>query len=176
MADGTLQTIDGNNRLKIPERSGKLVVVRNAYSKHSEKTRLRYADIDSIKIWHPASPEDVWTMQKMPAYGWCMRYVDNRHIRVLTQSSKGYGLFASGRAANFYTRRIFSKSKIHFIIAKPGMPAVDIGGTAGYGSKRWREQICSFVADDPQLCLQIMQSRRRKFEILRLLSQYKPNQ
>lgn len=176
ISDGTQMTIVNNDRLKLPKRSGNLVIVRNAYNKDNKKEKLHYDNIDSIRVWHPASPNDVWTMLKIPTYGWCIRYVDAPHIQVLTHSTKGYGVFASGRFVNFYTRRIFSKSKVHFLIVKQGMPANDIGGTTGYGSKRWCERICKFVADDPELCKLIMQSRRRKSETLRLLSQYKYNQ
>ena len=176
LTDGTQVTIGGNNRLKLPSRRKNLVVINDIYKAHPEKKTYHYSDIDSIKVWHPASPDEIWTRVTMPAYGWCMCYVENPYIHVLTYSSQGYGVYASGRATNFYKLRIIGKSKVRFLMVKPDMPVADIGGVSGYGSARWRKKICSFVADDQELCRLISQSRRKKFEILRLLSTYKMNQ
>ena len=133
----------------------------------------RYSDVDSIRVWHPASPGDIWTMIPLKGYGWCMRYVENPYITVYTYSSRGYSVFASGRMANNYTQRIFSQSKVHILIAKPGESVSDIGSISGYGGMRWCERLCTFVADDPELCKVIKQAKRRKFETLKLLANYK---
>lgn len=176
MTGGAQITVEQDDRLRLPSKSSNLVVINNIYKEHNEKVKYHYADIDSIKVWHPASPDEIWNMIPVPTYGWCMRYVENPYIQVLAYSSQGYGVLASGRMTNFYTQRIISKSKVRFLIAKPGMPIIDIGGVSGYGNASWRERLCSFVADDQELCAFIRQSHKRKFEILRLLTKYKPNQ
>lgn len=171
--DGSHQTVDGDNRIKMPYRNKDITVLNNIYKKNSTKEKILYTDIDSIRVWHPASPDEIWTMVAVQKYGWCMRYVENPHINVLTYSENGYGLFASGKATNFYSWQVVTKSKIRFLIAKPGEPVADIGGVSGYGDAHWRERLCSFVSDDTALCSEIRQSRQSKIEILKLLSNYK---
>ena len=174
--DGSRLTVAQNDRLRMPSGRSQVVVTTDIYASNHEKTKIRYDSIDSVHVWHPASPDEVWTMVPVPDYGWCMRYVDNPYIQVLTFSSRGYGLFASGRMTNYYTQRIASKTKVRFLIVRRGQPVRSIGKVSGYGDRAWRERICGYVADDPELCRAIMQSKRRKYEILRLLAEYKPEQ
>lgn len=174
--DGSRLSVVQRDRLRMPSGHGQVVVTTNIYAKNHEKTKISYDSVDSVHVWHPASPDEVWTMVPVPGYGWCMRYVDNPYIQVLCYSSCGYGLFASGRMTNYYTQRIVSKTKVRFLIARAGQPVRSIGKVKGYGDRSWREHICSYVADDPGLCQRIMQSKRRKYELLQLLSDYKPQQ
>lgn len=171
--DGSRLSVVQNDRLRMPSGHGSVAVITDIYASNHEKDKISYADLDSVRVWHPASPDEVWTLVPVPGYGWCMRYVDNPSIQVYTYSSHGYGLFANGRMTNFYTQRIVSKTKVRFLIARPGQPVRNIGKVSGYGDRSWREHICSYVADDPALCRRIMQSKRRKYELLQLLSEYK---
>ena len=56
MADGTQMAVAHDDRLKLPSWHGSLVVIGNIYKFHSERTKYHYADIDSMKVWHLASP------------------------------------------------------------------------------------------------------------------------
>ena len=173
MTNGTRTTAAGNDRLRLPLRHGDITVTADIYGEARQKSEYSYSDVDSIRVWHPASPGDIWTMIPLKGYGWCMRYVENPYITVYTYSSRGYSVFASGRMANNYTQRIFSQSKVHILMAKPGESVSGIGSISGYGGMRWCERLCTFVADDPELCKVIKQAKRRKFETLKLLANYK---
>ena len=57
MKNGSVIECTGNDRLKMPKKSGRLKLFRDAFQKTKTKEVLPAGDIDSVICWHTKSPE-----------------------------------------------------------------------------------------------------------------------
>ena len=57
LKNGSVVECTGDNRLRLPKKSGKLKIFRDAFRKTKTKEVLSAGDIDSVICWHAKTPE-----------------------------------------------------------------------------------------------------------------------
>ena len=114
MKNGSVIECTGNDRLKMPKKSGRLKIFRDAFQKTKTKEVLPAGDIDSVICWHTKSPEHTRKFIFGAKPGWMWVYVETPYIKACIYSKKGYGINTNGGIQVWQRRRWFSRSRAAF--------------------------------------------------------------
>lgn len=96
LKNGSVVECTGDDRLQLPQKSGKLKIFRDAFRKTKTKDVLPAGDIDSVICWHAKTPEHVRKLVWASDPGWMWVYVETPHIRACIYSKKGYCVDTNG--------------------------------------------------------------------------------
>ena len=96
LKNGTVVECTGNDRIKLPKKSGPLKLFRDAFRRTKTKEVFRADSVDSVVCWHPKTPEYLRKFIPAADPGWMWVYLETPHIRVCVWSKKGYGIDTDG--------------------------------------------------------------------------------
>lgn len=116
MKNGSVIECTGNDRLKMPKKSGRLKIFRDAFQKTKTKEVLPAGDIDSVICWHTKSPEHTRKFIFGAKPGWMWVYVETPYIKACIYSKKGYGINTNGGIQVWQRRRWFSRSRAAYFL------------------------------------------------------------
>ena len=91
LKNGTVVECTGNDRIKLPKKSGPLKLFRDAFRRTKTKEVFRADSVDSVVCWHPKTPEYLRKFIPAADPGWMWVYLETPYIRVCVWSKKGYG-------------------------------------------------------------------------------------
>lgn len=172
MKNGSVIECTGNDRLKMPKKSGRLKIFRDAFQKTKTKEVLPAGDIDSVICWHTKSPEHTRKFIFGAKPGWMWVYVE---IKACIYSKKGYGINTNGGIQVWQRRRWFSRSRAAYFLQKHGSSEFQCVGSAYRRSKDvFRERIARYIDDDPTLAERIRQSNAYRDKTILMLHDYDP--
>lgn len=175
MKNGSVIECTGNDRLKMPKKSGRLKIFRDAFQKTKTKEVLPAGDIDSVICWHTKSPEHTRKFIFGAKPGWMWVYVETPYIKACIYSKKGYGINTNGGIQVWQRRRWFSRSRAAYFLQKHGSSEFQCVGSAYRRSKDvFRERIARYIDDDPTLAERIRQSNAYRDKTILLLHDYDP--
>ena len=175
MKNGSVIECTGNDRLKMPKKSGRLKIFRDAFQKTKTKEVLPAGDIDSVICWHTKSPEHTRKFIFGAKPGWMWVYVETPYIKACIYSKKGYGINTNGGIQVWQRRRWFSRSRAAYFLQKHGRREFQCVGSAYRRSKDvFRERIARYIDDDPTLAERIRQSNAYRDKTILMLHDYDP--
>ena len=175
MKNGSVIECTGNDRLKMPKKSGRLKIFRDAFQKTKTKEVLPAGDIDSVICWHTKSPEHTRKFIFGAKPGWMWVYVETPYIKACIYSKKGYGINTNGGIQVWQRRRWFSRSRAAYFLQKHGSSEFQCVGSAYRRSKDvFRERIARYIDDDPTLAERIRQSNAYRDKTILMLHDYDP--
>lgn len=175
MKNGSVIECTGNDRLKMPKKSGRLKIFRDAFQKTKTKEVLPAGDIDSVICWHTKSPEHTRKFIFGAKPGWMWVYVETPYIKACIYSKKGYGINTNGGIQVWQRRRWFSQSRAAYFLQKHGSSEFQCVGSAYRRSKDvFRERIARYIDDDPTLAERIRQSNAYRDKTILMLHDYDP--
>ena len=175
LKNGSVIECTGNDRLKMPKKSGRLKIFRDAFQKTKTKEVLPAGDIDSVICWHTKSPEHTRKFIFGAKPGWMWVYVETPYIKACIYSKKGYGINTNGRIQVWQRRRWFSQSRAAYFLQKHGSSEFQCVGSAYRRSKDvFRERIARYIDDDPTLAERIRQSNAYRDKTILMLHDYDP--
>ena len=173
MKNGSVIECTGNDRLKMPKKSGRLKIFRDAFQKTKTKEVLPAGDIDSVICWHTKSPEHTRKFIFGAKPGWMWVYVETPYIKACIYSKKGYGINTNGGIQVWQRRRWFSRSRAAYFLQKHGSSEFQCVGSAYRRSKDvFRERIARYIDDDPTLAERIRQSNAYRDKTILMLHDY----
>ena len=166
MKNGSVIECTGNDRLKMPKKSGRLTKTKEV---------LPAGDIDSVICWHTKSPEHTRKFIFGAKPGWMWVYVETPYIKACIYSKKGYGINTNGGIQVWQRRRWFSRSRAAYFLQKHGSSEFQCVGSAYRRSKDvFRERIARYIDDDPTLAERIRQSNAYRDKTILMLHDYDP--
>ena len=175
MKNGSVIECTGNDRLKMPKKSGRLKLFRDAFQKTKTKEVLPAGDIDSVICWHTKSPEHTRKFIFGAKPGWMWVYVETPYIKACIYSKKGYGINTNGGIQVWQRRRWFSRSRAAYFLQKQGDRGFRNVGSAYRRSKdTFRKRIACYIDDDPTLAERIRQSNAYRDKTILMLHDYDP--
>ena len=175
MKNGSVIECTGNDRLKMPKKSGRLKIFRDAFQKTKTKEVLPAGDIDSVICWHTKSPEHTRKFIFGAKPGWMWVYVETPYIKACIYSKKGYGINTNGGIQVWQRRRWFCRSRAAYFLQKHGSSEFQCVGSAYRRSKDvFRERIARYIDDDPTLAERIRQSNAYRDKTILMLHDYDP--
>ncbi len=175
LKNGSVIECTGNDRLKMPKKSGRLKIFRDAFQKTKTKEVLPAGDIDSVICWHTKSPEHTRKFIFGAKPGWMWVYVETPYIKACIYSKKGYGINTNGGIQVWQRRRWFSQSRAAYFLQKHGSSEFQCVGSAYRRSKDvFRERIARYIDDDPTLAERIRQSNAYRDKTILMLHDYDP--
>lgn len=175
MKNGSVIECTGNDRLKMPKKSGRLKIFRDAFQKTKTKEVLPAGDIDSVICWHTKSPEHTRKFIFGAKPGWMWVYVETPYIKACIYSKKGYGINTNGGIQVWQRRRWFSRSRAAYFLQKQGDRGFRNVGSAYRRSKdTFRKRIACYIDDDPTLAERIRQSNAYRDKTILMLHDYNP--
>ena len=175
LKNGSVIECTGNDRLKMPKKSGRLKIFRDAFQKTKTKEVLPAGDIDSVICWHTKSPEHTRKFIFGAKPGWMWVYVETPYIKACIYSKKGYGINTNGGIQVWQRRRWFSQSRAAYFLQKHGSSEFQCVGSAYRRSKDvFRERIARYIDDDPTLAERIRQSNAYRDKTILMLHDYNP--
>lgn len=175
LKNGSVIECTGNDRLKMPKKSGRLKIFRDAFQKTKTKEVLPAGDIDSVICWHTKSPEHTRKFIFGAKPGWMWVYVETPYIKACIYSKKGYGINTNGGIQVWQRRRWFSQSRAAYFLQKYGSSEFQCVGSAYRRSKDvFRERIARYIDDDPTLAERIRQSNAYRDKTILMLHDYDP--
>ena len=175
LKNGSVIECTGNDRLKMPKKSGRLKIFRDAFQKTKTKEVLPAGDIDSVICWHTKSPEHTRKFIFGAKPGWMWVYVETPYIKACIYSKKGYGINTNGGIQVWQRRRRFSQSRAAYFLQKYGSSEFQCVGSAYRRSKDvFRERIARYIDDDPTLAERIRQSNAYRDKTILMLHDYDP--
>lgn len=175
LKNGSVIECTGNDRLKMPKKSGRLKIFRDAFQKTKTKEVLPAGDIDSVICWHTKSPEHTRKFIFGAKPGWMWVYFETPYIKACIYSKKGYGINTNGGIQVWQRRRWFSQSRAAYFLQKYGSSEFQCVGSAYRRSKDvFRERIARYIDDDPTLAERIRQSNAYRDKTILMLHDYDP--
>ncbi len=173
--DGTSVRYDGKDRIVLPKGSSSVKCYRHAYSSSKEKMVYTTASVDSIVFWHPSAAEYKRTLVPVRSVGWCWVYVDAPCIRAYIFSKKGYGVSANGGMSTLSVVYPSGRSsRVAFYLRKSGDDDVfPLGGVYKRSGDSFRDRICDYIADDPELCDKVRRSSSVRSKTVSMLAGYR---
>lgn len=175
LKNGSVIECTGNDRLKMPKKSGRLKIFRDAFQKTKTKEVLPAGDIDSVICWHTKSPEHTRKFIFGAKPGWMWVYVETPYIKACIYSKKGYGINTNGGIQVWQRRRWFSRSRAAYFLQKQGDRGFRNVGSAYRRSKdTFRKRIACYIDDDPTLAERIRQSNAYRDKTILMLHDYNP--
>ena len=82
LKNGTVVECTGNDRIKLPKKSGPLKLFRDAFRRTKTKEVFRADSVDSVVCWHPKTPEYLRKFIPAADPGWMWVYLETPYIRV----------------------------------------------------------------------------------------------
>ena len=175
LKNGSVVECTGDDRLQLPQKSGKLKIFRDAFRKTKTKDVLPAGDIDSVICWHAKTPEHVRKLVWASDPGWMWVYLETPHIRVCVWSKKGYGIDTDGGIQIWQKQRTFSQSRTAYFLQKHGGDGFrDVGGANRNSKDAFRERVARYVDDDPALAERIRHSNASRSKTVLMLQDYNP--
>lgn len=157
---------DGDTRIGAPEKKKKLEVIDRAYTRASKVgSKIDPVDVDSMKLWVPTAPERPHRFRFVSDYGWCWVLEHTPYLTVYCYSSDGYHFAGNGG--------LWVRGKGTLVVFKDGV-TYNFGRPDKKADGKFRRQLESLVADDPELTDYIRNAKGRRDKILRSLSMYQP--
>ena len=120
LKNGTVVECTGNDRIKLPKKSGPLKLFRDAFRRTKTKEVFRADSVDSVVCWHPKTPEYLRKFIPAADPGWMWVYLETPYIRVCVWSKKGYGIDTDGGIQIWQKQRTFSQSRTAYFLQKHG--------------------------------------------------------
>ena len=175
LKNGSVVECTGDDRLQLPQKSGKLKIFRDAFRKTKTKDVLPAGDIDSVICWHAKTPEHVRKLVWASDPGWMWVYLETPYIRVCVWSKKGYGIDTDGGIQIRQKQRTFSQSRTAYFLQKHGGDGFrDVGGANRNSKDAFRERVARYVDDDPVLAERIRHSNASRSKTVLMLQDYNP--
>lgn len=175
MKDGRVVECTGGDRLRLPRKTGKLKIFRDAFRKTKTKESLSTADIDSVVCWHSRSPEYIRKLVFGQEPGWMWVYVETPYIEACVYSRKGYGIDTDGGMLVWQRQRLFSRSRVAYFLRKRGESRYcNVGSTYRRSKDVFRERIARYIDDDPGLAERIRKSDAYRDKTILMLHDYNP--
>lgn len=166
LKDGSIVETTDSTRLGTPHKKhGKVVVVENAFTHNSREARvIDGADTDSVQIWQRTRTDRIRTLIYLPERGWAWKLESAGDIAVYAYSPDGYYLAGNGGMS--------TRGKLTMLVVKDGH-TYEFEKTGRMANDNLRREVAAFVADDPALATQIMESRKTVDATLRMLGLYR---
>ncbi|WP_290536039.1 hypothetical protein [Alistipes sp.] len=176
LKDGRVVECGEKDRIKLPKHAQDVKLLRRAFYKDKSKEVYRYEEIDSIVCWHATAPEHPQKFIPAPGVGWLWVYFETPHICVGVFAQKGYGVDSNGGIEVLVKYRSLSRSRTAYYLRKTGETEFyDAGSASRRGKDRFRESVAAYVADDPELAEQILQSETSdRSRTILMLEAYRP--
>lgn len=176
LKDGRVVECGEKDRIKLPKHAHDVKLLRRAFYKDKSKEVYRYEEIDSIVCWHAIAPEHPQKFIPAPGVGWLWVYFETPHICVGVFAQKGYGVDSNGGIEVLVKYRSLSRSRTAYYLRKTGETEFyDAGSASRRGKDRFRESVAAYVADDPELAEQILQSETSdRSRTILMLEAYRP--
>lgn len=176
LKDGRVVECGEKDRIKLPKHAQDVKLLRRAFYKDKSKEVYRYEEIDSIVCWHATAPEHPQKFIPAPGVGWLWVYFETPHICVGVFAQKGYGVDSNGGIEVLVKYRSLSRSRTAYYLRKTGETEFyDAGSASRRGKDRFRESVAAYVADDPALAEQILQSETSdRSRTILMLEAYRP--
>ena len=164
------------DRIKLPKHAQDVKLLRRAFYKDKSKEVYRYEEIDSIVCWHATAPEHPQKFIPAGKVGWLWVYFETPHICVGIFAQKGYGVDSNGGIEVLVKYRSLSRSRTAYYLRKTGETEFyDAGSASRRGKDRFRESVAAYVADDPELATEILQSNTSdRSKTILMLEAYQP--
>lgn len=178
LKDGRVVECSEKDRIKLPKHAQDVKLLRRAFYKDKSKEVFRYEEIDSIVCWHATAPEHPQKFIPAPGVGWLWVYFETPHICVGVFAQKGYGVDSNGGIEVLVKYRSLSRSRTAYYLRKTGETEFyDAGSASRRGKDRFRESVAAYVADDPALAEQILQSETSdRSRTILMLEAYRPEE
>ncbi|MCI7140533.1 hypothetical protein [Alistipes sp.] len=178
LKDGRVVECSEKDRIKLPKHAQDVKLLRRAFYKDKSKEVYRYEEIDSIVCWHATAPEHPQKFIPAPGVGWLWVYFETPHICVGVFAQKGYGVDSNGGIEVLVKYRSLSRSRTAYYLRKTGETEFyDAGSASRRGKDRFRESVAAYVADDPALAEQILQSETSdRSRTILMLEAYRPEE
>ena len=175
LKNGSVVECTGDDRLQLPQKSGKLKIFRDAFRKTKTKDVLPAGDIDSVICWHAKTPEHVRKLVWASDPGWMWVYVETPHIRACIYSKKGYCVDTNGGMLVRQRSGWFSSSRVAYFLQKHDESEFqNIGSTYRRSKDVFRERIARYIDDDPELAERIRRSNAYRDKTILMLRDYDP--
>ena len=175
LKNGSVVECTGDDRLQLPQKSGKLKIFRDAFRKTKTKDVLPAGDIDSVICWHAKTPEHVHKLVWASDPGWMWVYVETPHIRACIYSKKGYCVDTNGGMLVRQRSGWFSSSRVAYFLQKHDESEFqNIGSTYRRSKDVFRERIARYIDDDPELAERIRRSNAYRDKTILMLRDYDP--
>ena len=175
LKNGSVVECTGDDRLQLPQKSGKLKIFRDAFRKTKTKDVLPAGDIDSVICWHAKTPEHVRKLVWASDPGWMWVYVETPHIRACIYSKKGYCVDTNGGMLVRQRSGWFSRSRVAYFLQKHDESEFqNIGSTYRRSKDVFRERIARYIDDDPELAERIRRSNAYRDKTILMLRDYDP--
>lgn len=176
LKDGSVIECGEKDRIKLPKHAQDVKLLRRAFYKDKSKEVYRYEEIDSIVCWHATAPEHPQKFIPAPGVGWLWVYFETPHICVGIFAQKGYGIDSNGGIEVLVKYRSLSRSRTAYYLRKAGETEFyDAGSASRRGKERFRESVAAYVADDPKLASEIIQSESSdRSRTILMLEAYNP--
>ena len=175
LKNGSVVECTGDDRLQIPQKSGKLKIFRDAFRKTKTKDVLPAGDIDSVICWHAKTPEHVRKLVWASDPGWMWVYVETPHSRACIYSKKGYCVDTNGGMLVRQRSGWFSSSRVAYFLQKHDESEFqNIGSTYRRSKDVFRERIARYIDDDPELAERIRRSNAYRDKTILMLRDYDP--
>lgn len=164
------------DRIRLPKHAQDVKLLRRAFYKDKSREVYRYEEIDSIVCWHATAPEHPQKFIPAPGVGWLWVYFETPHICVGIFAQKGYGIDSNGGIEVLVKYRSLSRSRTAYYLRKAGDEEFyDAGSASRRGKERFRESVAAYVADDPELASEILQSESSdRSRTILMLEAYNP--
>ena len=176
LKDGRVIECGEKDRIELPKHAQDVKLLRRAFYKDKSKEVYRYEEIDSIVCWHATAPEHPQKFIPAPKVGWLWVYFETPYICVGVFAQKGYGVDSNGGIEVLVKYRYLSRSRTAYYLRKAGEEEFyDAGSASCRGKDRFRESVAAYVADDPELAAEILQSNTSdRSRTILMLDAYKP--
>ena len=175
LKDGRVVECGEKDRIELPKHAQDVKLLRRAFYKDKSKEVYRLEEIDSIVCWHATAPEHPRKFILAPEVGWLWVYFETPHICVGVYSHKGYGVDSNGGIEVLVKYRYFSRSRTAYYLRKASDTMFHVVGSASRrGKDRFREAVAAYIADDPDLAEQILQSNTDRSKTILMLEAYNP--
>lgn len=175
LKNGSVVECTGDDRLQLPQKSGKLKIFRDAFRKTKTKDVLPAGDIDSVICWHAKTPEHVRKLVWASDPGWMWVYVETPLIRACIYSKKGYCVDTNGGMLVRQRSGWFSSSRVAYFLQKHDESEFqNIGSTYRRSKDVFRERIARYIDDDPELAERIRRSNAYRDKTILMLRDYDP--
>ncbi len=164
------------DRIRLPKHAQDVKLLRRAFYKDKSKEVYRYEEIDSIVCWHATAPEHPQKFIPAPKVGWLWVYLETPYICVGIFAQKGYGVDSNGGIEVLVKYRYLSRSRTAYYLRKAGETEFyDAGSASRRGKDRFRESVAAYVADDPALATEILQTNTSdRSKTILMLEEYQP--